>query len=135
MDKTPVFIILVIIVAGIFFWAIQSGIFLPNTNNVSIPEGTLLFFGDGCPHCKVVDEFVTENKIEEKIKLSKLEIPFALKTSPELQKNSLVLLQIAKKCNIDISNGVSIPFLYGNEKCYVGQDDVINFFKNEAGIK
>ena len=142
MDKIVILIIIVVVSAGAIFWAVQSGIFSGPAPLIPVPEGALLFFGQNCPHCKIVEDFIIANNIDQKVKFSRLEIPFNGKTSPQLESNAKLLIQLAQGCKIDVSKGVSIPFLYDPSagsgqagKCLVGQDDVINFFKNAADIK
>jgi hypothetical protein len=134
MDKAVIIIIGVVILAGIGFWAFQSGVFTPAKAS-PLPEGIVLFFGADCPHCKIVEDYISQNKIEEKVQFTKLEVPFGTKTSPELLSNAKLAIQMADSCKIDTSNGISIPFLYDGKNCLVGQDDVIKFFKNAANIK
>jgi len=138
MDKIAIIIIGVIVVVAVIF----VGVYLknPNSPGVSVspaplPEGNVLFFGDGCPHCKNVDDFVVQNNIEEKVPFTRLEIPYGGKTSPELESNAALIAQLAGRCNIDASNGVGIPFLWDGQNCTVGDEPVINFFKNAAGIQ
>ena len=61
MDKTIIVIVIAVILAAGLFWGFQSGFFtkIPSgpINPVIIPSGTILFYGQGCPHCKVVDDF------------------------------------------------------------------------------
>lgn len=125
MNKAIIFTIILIILAGGLFWGFQSG-----------SEGIILFYGDGCPHCKNVEDFIATNNIDQKVKYTKLEIPFNGKTSPQLVVNADLLTRVAKKCGLNVSNGLIIPFLYdGNNKCFTGDIDTINFFKNATGIK
>lgn len=137
MDKIILFIVIGVVLLGVGFWAWQSGIFGPeNITPTPVVDGIILFYGDGCPHCKNVEDFIQANKIEDKIKVTRLEVPFGTKTSPVLLSNADLLLQKAKECKVDTSSGISIPFLYdGKGKCIIGDEPVINFFKNEAGIK
>jgi hypothetical protein len=132
MDKIVVFIVVIVILAGILFWGFQSGffarIFSGPVEPVAIPEGLILFYGQGCPHCKIVDDFITQNKIEDKVKFIKLEVWYN-------KENQIILGEVAAKCGIT-SSQVGVPLLYdGKDKCYVGDVDIINFFTNEAGIK
>jgi glutaredoxin len=83
----------------------------------------ILFYGDTCPHCKNVDEFMTANKIEEKIEFRKLEVY-------NHQDNAQLLTQTAKNCGLDTTKGVGVPFFYDGKTCLVGDTDIINFFKN-----
>ena len=113
MDKAIIFTIIGVVALGLLFWGSQSGFFAKNItsnpNQTPLPAGIVLFFGDGCPHCK---------------------------TSPQLEANAVLMIKLAQSCNLDASNGVGIPFLYdGSGKCIGGDVDSINFFKNEAGIK
>lgn len=120
MNKTIIITVGLLILAGSLFFGFQ---FL----NPVVTNGIILFYGDGCPHCKIVDDFVSQNKIEDKVKFVKLEVW-------NNKNNQAILGQVAKKCGIT-SNSVGVPFLYdGSSKCYVGDVDVINFFKNAAKI-
>ena len=140
MDKALIFTILGVVIIGLLFWGAQSG-FLANlfkspVRPAVLPEGIVLFYGADCPHCKIVEDFLVQNKISEKVKYSNLEVPFNGKTSPELEANAMAALEKAQVCKIDFSKGLSIPFLWdGKGNCLEGDQPVINFFKNEAGIK
>ncbi len=129
MDKTIIFIVLIIILAGVGFWVWQSGVFTKiSVQPTPLPPGIVLFYGQGCPHCKDVDDFVSQNNITDKVKFTKLEVWYN-------KNNQALLSQVAIKCGIT-ANSVGVPFLYdGVGKCYIGEVDVINFFKNAAGIK
>ncbi len=138
MDKTAIIIIgIILVVAGAFIWAVQSAPKVPaGTTPAVLPAGIVLFYGDGCPHCKNVDDFLAANNVSQKVKYTQLEVPFGLKTSSELQANAAAAILKAQNCGIDTSNGISIPFLWdGTSKCFTGDTDVISFFKEQAGIK
>ena len=131
MDKFVIFTIAVIILAGFLFWGFQtgflSGIFSGPAKPAAIPAGVILFYGDGCPHCKNVEDFVLQNKIEEKVKFIRLEVR-------NNKDNQIVFGKVVQKCAIN-SSEAGIPLLYdGNGKCYLGDVDTINFFKNASGI-
>lgn len=133
MDKTIVIIVIVIILAGGLFLGIQSGFFTKMASNqqstpTPLPAGIVEFYGQGCPHCADVDAFVTANNIAAKVKWTKMEVWYN-------KNNAATLAQVAQKCNIT-GNSVGVPFLYdGAGKCYVGEIDVENFLKAQAGIK
>lgn len=132
MDKTIVIIVIAIILAGVLFWGFQSGffanVFLGPVTPTPLPSGIVEFYGQGCPHCADVDAFVKANNIDQKIKLTKLEVWYN-------KSNAELLAQVAQKCGIT-SNSAGVPFLYdGSGKCFIGETDVINFFKNATGIK
>jgi hypothetical protein len=140
MDRVIVFTIIIVIFAGFLFWGFQSGFFVKLFSGpvqpASTPSGIILFYGADCPHCKNVEAFIATNSIDQKVKFTQLEVPFYNKTSPQLAANGELALQIAKECKLDTINGVSIPLLYdGSGKCLMGDTDVINFLKTQAGIK
>jgi hypothetical protein len=140
MDKVIIFTIILIVLAGFLFWGFQSGFF---ANIISgpvkptpLPQGIVLFYGQGCPHCKDVEDFIAQNKIEDKVQITRLEVWYN-------KNNAALLAEVAtQKCGIT-SSQVGVPFLYdppsgeagGNGKCYVGEVDIPNFLKNAAGIK
>lgn len=132
MDKIIVAIITGVILLAVLFWGWQSGffasVFSGPAKQVPVPEGVILFYGDGCPHCENVEAFVSENKIEDKISFIRLEVW-------KNKDNQSVLAQVLAKCGIT-TNQISVPLLFdGTDKCYAGDVDVINFFKNASGIK
>ncbi|MEK7658686.1 MAG: hypothetical protein AAB352_02355 [Patescibacteria group bacterium] len=88
------------------------------------PEGIILFYGEGCPHCKIVDDYIKANNIKDKVKFIELEV-FNNKN------NANILLAKAKTCNIDQSQ-IGVPFLWDGSKCLLGDQDVINFFKEKT---
>ncbi len=87
----------------------------------------VFFYGNTCPHCKDVEVWMKENKVEEKIKIVKKEVY-------ENQQNSLELVEAARKCGLS-TNSIGVPFLYAEDKCMVGTPDIISYLSSEAGIK
>ena len=142
MDKTILYTVIIVIFAGFLFWGFQTGFFtkvLPQpvtqVQPTPLPEGAVLFFGADCPHCKDVEAFVAANNIDQKVKYTKLEVPFNGKSSDQLVANAELAVQLAQGCKLDVTNGISIPLLYDGKNCLLGETDVINFFKNAACIK
>ena len=133
MDKTIVITVLIIVLGGGIFWGFQSGFFANIGKNTAVtpaplPAGIVEFYGQGCPHCADVDAYVAANNIAAKVKWTKMEVWYN-------KNNAATLSQVAEKCNMT-GNSVGVPFLYdGNGKCYVGEVDVENFLKAQAGIK
>lgn len=125
MNKGIIFIVLGIIILGgaIVFFAKS-----PKISPTPLPEGIVLFYGEECPHCKDVEDFISVNKIDEKLKITKLEVWHN-------QGNALLVTSLAISCGQNVEKGVPVPFLYNGKNCLVGSPDIINFLKNEAGIK
>jgi glutaredoxin len=99
------------------------------TSQDSGPDSNIIFFyGQACPHCKNVEKFLEENKnIEEKVKFDKSEV-WSSKINMEK------MLEKAKICGISEDN-LGVPMLWDgdNYKCLMGDIDIIEFFKNQAG--
>lgn len=83
----------------------------------------ILFYGDGCPHCKNVDDFVQQNKVEEKVNFLKLEVF-------NNQQNAKLLAKKAEICGLDAAQ-IGVPFLWDGNTCILGDQDIIIFFQNK----
>jgi hypothetical protein len=136
MDKTIIFIIVIVILVGVGFWVWQSGIFTKTSvQPTPLPTEIVLFYGNGCSHCEDVENFISQNNIDAKLKITRLEVWYN-------KANQELLAQVAKQCGIT-GNSVGVPFLYdppsdetgGNGKCYIGDPDVPNFLKTQAGLQ
>lgn len=119
--------VILIVLVGLLIISFYNGslanIFSFFNNQKTDTSGIVLFYGDGCPHCKIVDDFIAENKIEEKVKFSRLEI-FNNKD------NVGILLQKAQSCGMD-RNQIIVPFLWDGETCIVGDQNTIKFFQEK----
>ena len=91
-------------------------------NNLPEESETILYYGNDCPHCKEVDEWITENKAEEKIEIIHKEVY-------ENEENSNQLVSVAQNCGI--SDGIGVPFLYGENQCFVGTPEIVNYLENK----
>jgi hypothetical protein len=128
MDKAVIIIIVAVILFSGIFWAWQSGVFAGPVVPTPLPAGIVLFYGQGCPHCADVEKFISQNNIDSKLKITRLEVWYN-------KSNQMLLGQVALKCGIT-GDSVGVPFLYdGNGKCYIGETDVPSFLKTAAGIK
>jgi len=87
----------------------------------------ILFYGEGCPHCANVESYLKENDIESRIKIEKKEVYFN-------RQNSELLSQKARACGIK-TNEIGVPFLWDGSKCIIGEEDIINFFKEKISGK
>jgi glutaredoxin len=91
-------------------------------------KGIVLFYGIGCPHCAKVEAFIKENKIKEKIAFEEKEVYFN-------KENAKQLIEVAKKCGFN-EKEIGVPFLWDgeNQKCIVGDEPIINFFKEKLNL-
>ena len=85
-------------------------------------SGLILFYSVSCPHCQKVEQYMSDNKVSDKLAIDQKEI--SDKTVANL------LLEKAKACNLNMDS-VGVPFLWNNGQCLVGDEDIINFFKSK----
>lgn len=105
------------VLVGVFIFLGKSG---KNQKN----SGIILFYGDGCPHCAIVENYLKENNIESKIEFEKKEVY-------NNKDNANLLAKIAKQCGIK-ENELGVPFLWTGSECKIGDEDIINFFKEKV---
>jgi len=129
MDKTIVVIILIIVVVagGFLFWQYKPAPQVPVTPT-TLPAGIVFFYGDTCSHCKKVEDFVSQNNIQDKVKFTSLEVY-------NNRANAQLLIDTEVFCKIKANEIGSIPMLWDGSKCFLGDLDIIDFFKKQASIQ
>ncbi|HRY82679.1 MAG TPA: hypothetical protein P5232_03185 [Candidatus Moranbacteria bacterium] len=96
------------------------------TPAVDRSAGIIFFYGRECPHCKIVEDYIKENKISEKIAFAQGEVYHN-------KSNAEFMVEKAKQCGINTEEGLGVPFLWAEGKCMIGQEQAIQFFKDKAG--
>ncbi len=81
------------------------------------------YYGRECPHCEKVEKFLEDNDIYKKINFAKKEVWHN-------KDNGEKLMEAAQKCGINPKK-IGVPFVSEKGKCYIGDSDVINFFKSK----
>lgn len=121
--KTSFILVGALIVIGLFvWWGLQE-----ETVPTDDPNAIVYYYGDGCPHCKTINEFLEANKISEKVSFEKKEVWGNRTNAREMDRR-------AKACGVN-SDGMGVPFVYGGDGvCYIGEPDVRKFFSEKAGI-
>jgi glutaredoxin len=114
-------------VLGLIYWGMQDG----KQSQVQIvddPNAIVYYYGEGCPHCKVVNDFLEANpQVAEKVSFEKKEVWSNKDNASELARR-------AKVCDVK-PEGMGVPFLYGGDgKCYIGEPEVTGFFKTKSGM-
>lgn len=89
---------------------------------VTLPLKTenILYYGDGCPHCANVEDFLKTKQLPASFKLIKKEVYNNSANAGQLQL-------VARSCGQ--TGSVSIPFLYVNDICIIGDADIIKYFE------
>ena len=115
-------ILIIVLIAGYFLYKNMSA----PVNQITDEQADLiLFHGDGCPHCKIVSDYISANKVAEKIKISSHEVYYN-------KTNQNLLTETVKKCpEIDSTQGVGVPLGYDkvNNKCLYGDQPIIDWIK------
>jgi len=85
----------------------------------------ILFWGNGCPHCEKVKEYIKQNNLDTRVKIAYKEV--------YLDKNNQQLLEeTVKKCpEIDSSRGIGVPLAFDPKttKCFYGDTPIIDWLK------
>jgi len=98
-----------------------------NTETVFATSSIVLFYGDGCPHCALVEKFVSENDIEAKVPFTKKEVYYNKQNANELTEK-------AEICGMP-TDSIGVPFLWDGSKCLVGDQPIIDFFKLKSNLQ
>lgn len=86
----------------------------------------VLYFGNSCPHCKDVDEWLVDNNVADFINIDHREVY-------DNQANALELAKVAKSCQLN-TNQIGVPFLYADNNCYVGKIEIIDYLKTKIPV-
>lgn len=119
MKKVILFVLAIAVIGVLFFIFSGKGV----SKELSGGADAIFFYGDVCPHCGIVDEFISANQVEEKVKFERGEIYHN-------KNNAEIFVQKARQCGIEVKN-MGVPMLWEKGECYVGQEAVIQFFKDK----
>lgn len=93
------------------------------TNNDN--DKRIIFYSSAnCPFCIMVEDYLRENNITEKV-------TFIKKQVDNNQENSNDLLNKATACGLS-TNEIGVPFLWTGSECLIGGPDIIDFFEAKA---
>ena len=120
--------ILIIIVVFFGFYKITSQ--KPASITTINPDADLfLFYGDTCPHCKIVEEFIDKNQIDQKLKINNLEVYTN-------QANSSLFSSMVNEICPDKSspNGLPVPFLINkkDKQCFLGDTSITEYLTEKT---
>jgi len=116
-----VILTLIIVVGRVFLTS--KGQNSSNTNNYPLPTDLTYYWGDGCPHCKIVDEFVLTWDKKDTVKIDKKEVWNNVANAKELKARY-------EYCKVPQSE-MGVPLLFTPDgKCYSGDVPIIDYYKN-----
>lgn len=93
-----------------------------NQNQTTIPPGSFYFYSATCQHCAVVNQYVIDNKVKDR--LFYIEAPI-----DNNQEHVRLLQSIGERCGVSPSD-LGVPFFWDGTRCYQGSDEVISFFES-----
>jgi glutaredoxin len=103
----------------------ERKIYVPASNGQD--TALVLYYGDGCPHCKIVEDYIAQNNLQTKLSLSEKEV-----WKNQTDQNELI--KKATLCKLDLNN-LGVPMLWDakGSKCYEGDQPIIDFLKTQIG--
>ncbi|MCX6706011.1 MAG: hypothetical protein NTV24_02790 [Candidatus Woesebacteria bacterium] len=115
-----VILTLIIIVGGVFL--VSRGQSSNNTNNYPLPADLTYYWGNGCPHCKIVADFMSSWDKKDTVKVDKKEVWSNIANANELKARYAY-------CKVPQSQ-MGVPLLFTPDgKCFSGDTEIINYFK------
>jgi glutaredoxin len=98
---------------------------LGDNGDITIPVSgesvPVYYYGDTCPYCDVVSDWIDEQGGEEAIGILKKEVY-------RDQQNAEELRSAAQTCGIP-ANNIGVPFLFAEGRCLIGAPDIINYLE------
>lgn len=83
----------------------------------------ILFYSNSCPHCKIVEQYISDNNVKKYLVFDELEIS----NNPS---NSQLLFKKAASCGLS-TDGLGVPFFFDGTNCFVGDQDIIKYFESK----
>ena len=122
MNKTAIITVLItmaIFVGGILLFSKE-----PKSEDIPpSPDGYEYFWGDGCPHCANVENFLSSWDKKDQIKITKFEVWNNTKNAKRMEQRVIT-------CGIKPQD-MGIPLLFTPDgKCYSGDQPIINYLKD-----
>lgn len=115
----------IIIILGIWYFFFRNNQVTGDNGNSQTQQ--ILFTREDCSHCQNVKKYIADNKVDEKISFQVLDA----QTS---SANADLLLKKAVACGIK-TDQIGVPLYWNNGKCLVGDQEIIDYFKQQTGSK
>ena len=125
----PTILFTAVLIFSFFVLLREKGKSQISTNETTAKENQpadqiILFYGNGCPHCAIVEDYINKNKIQEKIPLIQKEVYYNQNNAKDLEAK-------AKICGLP-TDSIGVPFLWNGKDCLIGDKDIINFFEQKT---
>lgn len=80
-----------------------------------------LYYGQGCPHCQIVEDYLSGNSQGDNISLEQKEVFHNQENLDEVKRK-------ANSAGIP-DKFIGVPLLYEEDNCLVGEEEIINFLE------
>ena len=84
-------------------------------------EMLVLYYGEGCPHCRLVEDYLEEYGPGENISLEQKEVFHNQENLAELRKKAL-------SAGVP-EDFIGVPCLFDGDRCMVGDEEILDFFR------
>jgi glutaredoxin len=98
-----------------------------NTGALDNVADLTLFWGQGCPHCEKVKEYIKSNNLDAKVKIALKEVYYN-------KTNQQLLEEAVKKCpEIDTKQGIGVPLavVKNTNQCLYGDQSIIDWLSQK----
>ena len=119
MRKIFILVFIILVLAGVYKYVSYQPIAEVGENEADL----IIYWGEGCPHCEKVKEYISANKLDQKININ-------LKEIYKDQNNLQSLKNTIQKCpEIDTQQGIGVPLAFDtkNQKCLAGDQPIIDW--------
>ncbi len=115
-----IIVTVVIIIGGVFLTS--KGQDSNSSGSYPLPTELIYYWGDGCPHCKIVSDFLSSWDKKDTVEIDKKEVWNNVANAKELKARY-------EYCKVPQSQ-MGIPLLFTPEgKCYSGDTPIIDYLK------
>lgn len=100
-----------------------TAIILLTPKNYPLPSNLTYYWGNGCSHCKNVEDFLSTWGKKDKVTIEKKEVWGNIANAKEMEARY-------KSCNITDPKDMGVPLLFTPDgKCFDGDEPIIQFLK------
>ena len=93
------------------------------TTSQQLPKQQTFFYGKECPHCKTVEKYIAEHKLQ-----------LATKEVYHNRANMQLLVFIVRNCNPQ-AKAIELPLLWTGNSCVIGEQPVLRFLKEHLNAQ
>lgn len=88
-------------------------------------KSALIFYSSSCPHCKKVEQYLSENAKSLKISVKSLKIDDPKTDASNIQ------LALGKIQECKLGDDWGVPLMYYNGQCLMGDQPIIDFLNQQ----